>query len=260
MIVMKSQRMEDSIRPIHIGKIREELIESLHIYFRRKDLTFYWQFDYRLARSIQNHDFKSVKHLIICGKQAVYNSIILFPNVTELTVKDYGRVYSGSMSNALDHILPLKQLKKLNIDCNDFPIHQLLNLLRLTPNLRSLKWNFQSIEYSKLKFIEQSEIYRSLSKTNQIENLQILHCCWFFEVHFFAHLFPRVKSLQIGLMRKGIVQTTRCILTEMDHLVFLHITDILRTYLQRINLLIKSEKLLDDYLIKFIDQDIYLWW
>ena len=124
------------------------------------------------------------------------------------------------MLTALVRILPLKQLKKLNIDCNDFPIHQLLNLLSLTPNVRSLKWNFQSIEYDRLKLIEQRGIYRSLSNTNQIENLQILHCCCFFEIQFFVHLFPRVKSLQTSVMRKEIVLISRCVFTEMDHLVF----------------------------------------
>lgn len=257
---MKSHIGEDFIRPIHIGNIRKELMGNFHIHFRRKDLTFYWQRDYVLSRLIRNDDFKSVKHLKICGKQAVYYSTIFFPNVTELTVKDYARGYSGSMLNTLGHVLPLKQLKKLNIDCDDFPIDQLLYLLSLTPNVRSLKWNFKSIDYGQLKSIEQSETYRSLSKTNRIENLQIVHRCWFYEIQFLIHLFPRVKSLQTGVVRKEIVPISRCILTEMDHLVFFHITDILRTYLQRLNLLIKSENLLDDYLMKFIDQDIYLWW
>jgi hypothetical protein len=80
------------------------------------------------------------------------------------------------------------------------------------------------------------------------------------EIQFFIHLFPQIESLSTGVVRKEIVQITRCILTEMDHLFFFHITDIIRTYLQRLNLLIKSENLLDNYLIKFIDQDIYLWW
>jgi hypothetical protein len=230
------------------------------IYFRRKDQTFHWQYDHEISRSIEDHDFKSVKHLNICGKRAINNSIIYFPNVTELTVKDYGRMYFGSILTALDHILPLKQLKKLNIDCNDFPVHQLVNLLNLTPNLRSLKWNLQSIDQNQLKLIEQNEIYRSLSNTNQIENLQILHCCSFDEIRFFIHLFPQTESLQTGILRKEIVEIIRCILTEMDHLFFLHITDIIRTYLQKLNHLIRSEYLLENYLIKFIDQDIYLWW
>lgn len=164
------------------------------------------------------------------------------------------------MLTALDHILPLKQLKQINIHCNHFPVQQLLNLLCLTPNLRSLKWNFQSIDQNTLKLIEQSEIFRSLSNTNHINNLQILHCCSFDEIQFFIHLFPQLEFLQTGVFRKQIVQITRYLLLKMDHLFFLHITDIIKTYLQKLNFLIKSENLLDNYLIKFIDQDLYLWW
>jgi hypothetical protein len=164
------------------------------------------------------------------------------------------------MLTALDIILPLKQLKQLNIDCQDFPVQQVLNLISLTPNLRLLKWNFQSIDQTKLKLIEQSETFRSLSNTNHIQNLEILHCCSFDEIQFFIHLFPQLESLQTGVFRKEIVQITRCLLSKMDHLFFLHITDIIRTYLQKFNFLIKSEHLLDDYFIKFIDHDLYLWW
>ena len=88
-------------------------------------------------------------------------------------------------------------------------------MLSLTPNVRSLKWNFQSLEHSTLKFIEQGETYQSLSKTNQIESSQILHCCWFDEIQLFVHLFPQVKSLQTA-----VIPISRCVLTEMDHLVF----------------------------------------
>ena len=164
------------------------------------------------------------------------------------------------MLSALDQILPLKQLKKLIIDCNDFPVQQVLNLISLTPNLRLLKWNFQSIDRTKLKLIEQSETFRSLSNKNKIQNLQILHCCSFDEIQFFINLFPQLESLETGVVRKQIVQITRCLLSKMDHLFFLHMTDIIKTYLKKVDFLMKSEKSLDDYSIKFIDRDLYLWW
>ncbi|CAF5178061.1 unnamed protein product, partial [Rotaria magnacalcarata] len=113
-----------------------------------------------------------------------------FPNVTELTIKDYARTYCGSMLTALNEMIPLKQLNKLTIDCNDFPINKLVNLLSLTPNLRTLKWNFQSVDHPQVKLIQQN-----LSKT----------------------------------------------------------------YSQKLNILIKAENLLDDYFIKFVDRDLYLW-
>ncbi|CAF0998854.1 unnamed protein product [Rotaria sordida] len=228
--------------------------------YRRKDHTFHWQYNHCIDSNVKKHDFKSVKHINICGKRAINNYVIYFSNATELTIKNYGKTYYGSMLTVLNQILPLKQLKKLIIDCNDFPIQQVLNLISLTPNLRLLKWNFQSIDQTKLKLIEQSETFRSLSNTNKIQNLQILHCCLFDEIQFFIKLFPQLESLQIAVFRKQIIQIIRCLLSKMDHLFFLHITDIIKTYLQKLNFLIKSENLLNDYLIKFIDHDLYLWW
>lgn len=119
--------------------MRNESIQIFHIYFRRKEQTFYWQSNNFLSQSIKNQNLKTVKHLTLGGKQAVYKSADYHPNVFELPVQDYPRGYFGSMLTTLGHILSLKQLKKLNIDCDDFPVHQLLTLLSLTPNVRSSK-------------------------------------------------------------------------------------------------------------------------
>jgi hypothetical protein len=210
---------------------------------------FHWQFDHEISWWIKNYDFKIVKHLHICSESVARNSGIYFPNVTELTVKNYHVIYFGLMSTIFDRILPLKQLKKLNIDFTVFPVDQVLNLLSLTPNLRSSKYSFQWIYRYQLKSVEDSEIYQSISKTNQTKNLQICHCCSLDEIQFFIRLFPKIESLQIGIMEKEIVEMTRCILIEMDHLFFFHITNIIEAYLQRLNLLIKSENLLENYLL-----------
>ncbi|CAF2114621.1 unnamed protein product [Rotaria magnacalcarata] len=170
------------------------------------------------------------------------------------------RTYHGSIFIALDQIIPLKQLSKLIIDCNDFPIKELLNLISLTPNLRTLKWNFQSIDETKSKLIQQSEIFQSTSSTNKIQNLEIFHCCSLEEINFVVNLFPQLECLKTGICRKEIVPITRCILSKMHHLFYLCITDIPKTYLQKFNVLIKSENLLDDYFIKFVDHDLYFWW
>ncbi|CAF3552462.1 unnamed protein product [Rotaria sp. Silwood1] len=87
-----------------------------------------------------------------------------------------------------------------------------INLICLTPNLCFLKWNFQSIDQTKLKSIEQSENFRSLSNTNKIQNLQIPHCCSFDEIQTFINVFPQLESLHTGVFRKQIVQITRCLL------------------------------------------------
>ncbi len=230
------------------------------IYFRRQDYTFHWQFDHEINSHSQKTNFKSVKHLYICGKRAINNSVIYFPNVTDLTIKNYAKPYFGSILTALNQIIPFKQLNKLVIDCNNFPVKQIVNLINLTPNLHRLKWNFQSIDEIQSKLIQQSETFRSVSNTNKIQHLEILHCCSLEEIQFFVHLFPQLEYLKIGVYRKEIIPITRCLLSKMNHLFFLCITDLPKTYLQKLNVLIKSENLLHDYFIKFVDHDLYLWW
>ncbi|CAF2994053.1 unnamed protein product, partial [Rotaria sp. Silwood2] len=227
--------------------------------YRRKDHTFYWQFDHNNNLHSQKTNFKSVKHIYICGKRAINNSVIYFPNVTELTIKNYSRTYYGSILTALNQIISLKQLNKLIIDCNDFPIKEFMNLINSTPNLCTLKWNFQSIDETKSKLIQQSEIFRSISNTNKIQNLEIFNCCSLEEIYFVVNLFPKLEYLKTGIYRKEIVPITRCILLKMHHLFYLCITDMSKTCLQKLNILIKSENLLDDYFIKFVDHNLYLW-
>ncbi|CAF4187838.1 unnamed protein product, partial [Adineta steineri] len=49
------------------------------------------------------------------------------------------------------------------------------------------------------------------------------------------------------------------LLLKMSHLVFLCIKDLPKTYLNKLNILIKSDNLLEHYFIKFINRDLYLW-
>ncbi|CAF3334409.1 unnamed protein product [Rotaria socialis] len=226
----------------------------------RKYHTFHWHSDHYNAFRSRRIIFKSVKHLYICGKQAINNSVSYFPNVTELTIKDYARIYCGSMLAALNEMIPLKQLNKLTIDCNDFPINKLVNLLSLTPNLRTLKWNFQSVDHPQLKLIQQSETFRFVSRTNKIQNLEIAHSCTLYEIYFLVDLFPQLECLKTGINRKEFVIIARHFVSKMPHLFYLCITDLSKTYSQKLNILIKAENLLDDYFIKFVDRDFYLWW
>jgi hypothetical protein len=48
--------------------------------------------------------------------------------------------------------------------------------------------------------------------------------------------------------------------TQTQHLFFLCISEIPKRCLKELNMLIKLENLLDDYFIKFVNRDLYLWW
>ncbi|CAF2192313.1 unnamed protein product [Rotaria magnacalcarata] len=226
----------------------------------RKDHTFRWRSDYYNSSQSQKVDRKSVKHVSVCGKRATINSDIYFSNVTELTIKDYGRVYYGSMLTVLDPLMPLRQVNKLVVDCHNFPVKELVNLINVMPNLHILKWNYQSIDSTKSKLIQESETFKSVLCTNKIQHLEILHCCSLEEIRFFINLFPKLEYLKTGIYRREFVPITRCLFSTMHHLFFLCFTDVPKTYLKNLTAFIKLEHLLDEYFIKFIDHDLYLWW
>jgi len=225
------------------------------IYFRRKDHTFRWRSDYYNSSQSQKVDRKSVKHVSVCGKRATINSDIYFSNVTELTIKDYGRVYYGSMLTVLDPLMPLRQVNKLVVDCHNFPVKELVNLINVMPNLHILKWNYQSIDSTKSKLIQESETFKSVLCTNKIQHLEILHCCSLEEIRFFINLFPKLEYLKTGIYRREFVPITRYLFSTMHHLFFLCFTDVPKTYLKNLTAFIKLEHLLDEYFIKFVDHD-----
>jgi len=101
------------------------------------------------------------------------NYVNYFLNVTELTIKHYFKTLDDSISTTLNRIIPLKQLNKLAIECYDFPVEQIVKLISFTPNLHTLKLNSLSIYETSSKLLQQSEIFRYVSNTNKIKNLEL---------------------------------------------------------------------------------------
>ncbi len=79
-----------------------------------------------------------------------------------------------------------------------------------------------------------------------------------------VNLFPQVEYLKIRMIRKEIEQIIRYLLSKNNlktrRLFFLCISETPKIYLRKLNILIKSENLLDVYFMKFVNRDLYLWW
>jgi len=159
------------------------------------------------------------------------------------------------MLTVLDPLMPLRQVNKLVVDCHNFPVKELVNLINVMPNLHILKWNYQSIDSTKSKLIQESETFKSVLCTNKIQHLEILHCCSLEEIRFFINLFPKLEYLKTGIYRREFVPITRYLFSTMHHLFFLCFTDVPKTYLKNLTAFIKLEHLLDEYFIKFVDHD-----
>jgi len=155
-------------------------------------------------------------------------------------------------------------LTKLVTEYYHFPFDEIVKLLRFTPNLHTLKLDHLSTYETSLKLIQESDAFQYLSNKNKIINLEIRLWCSLEEIQLIVNLFPKLEYLKIGVCRKEIEQIVRYLFTNNNnktcHLFFLCISQIPKICLREINMLIKYEKLLDDYFIKFVNRDLYLWW
>jgi hypothetical protein len=229
---------------------------------RRNDFTFYWGLYKQICSQNQATNFNSVKHLHIYGIGTSNKDGIYFPNATELTIKDDTETFSDSIPTTLDHILPLKQLTKLIfLDSLGFPFEQLIDLLCFTPNLHTLKYDLISFNETDFQSIQKTDSFQYVSKMNQLKTLDISETSLLKQIQIFINLFPRLERLKTGVIKREIVHIIRFLLSkETCHLFFLCLLKIPKTYLRKLNMLIQSENLLDDYYIKLINRDLYLWW
>ncbi|CAF1424392.1 unnamed protein product [Rotaria sordida] len=232
--------------------------------YRRKTYTFYWQFDQHVCSNMQEKNLNIVKHVHICSKQIINNYVNYFPNANQLTIEHYFKTSDDSISTTLNCILPLKQLTKLNIKSSNFPFEQIIKLIYFTPNLHVLKLDFLCLNEIYLKLIEQHEIFRYVSSTNKITNIDIREKCTLEMFQLIIYLFPQVEYLKIRINEKEISQIIRFLFSKttdkIRRLFFLCISQIPKVCLRELNFLIKSENLLSDYSIKYINRDLYLWW
>jgi hypothetical protein len=213
---------------------------------------------------IQRTNFNSFKNVHICSRKATNNCLNYFPNATELTIDYYFKISDDLISRILNRIVPLKQLTKLIIKCYDFTFEQIVSLLRFTPNLHTLKLGLLSMHKTNLKLMKQNENFQYVSNRNKIKNLEMRTSCTLEQIPLIVTLFPKLEYLKTGMNRKEIGEITRYLLSknniETRHLYFLCISEIAKICLKELNMLIKTENLLDVYFIKFVNRDLYIWW
>jgi hypothetical protein len=197
-------------------------------------------------------------------KETIDSCVNYFPNATELTIKKYFRSPDDSISITLNRIVPLKQITKLVIDSYEFSFEQMVELIRFIPNLHTLKLHLSHRYETSPELIEQSDNFQYVSHRNKIKNLELPERCCLKRIFLYDNLFPQIEYLKTGMNRKEIGEIIRYLLSKNNnqtrHLLFLSISQIPKICLREINILIKQENLLDDYSIKFNNQNLYLWW
>jgi hypothetical protein len=207
----------------------------------------------------------SVEHVYFHHEETMMNCTYYFRNATKLTLSDSFNANQVWLSVTLKRMIPLKQLTTITIDNALFSFEQLIKLLSSTPNVHTLIFNRQSIDQTSSKALLQSETFRLLSETNKIIKLNIRERYDTENIKLFIALCPRIQHLIIDVHGSNELETSvQYILskskTNLQDLCLLCIKGISKSTSGTLKTLIESEELLDNYLFKLIDSDLYLWW
>ncbi len=131
--------------------------------------------DHVLCPTPVEQNINSVHSLRISSKKAAMDCKSYFPNVTQLSINLFECIkHQPKLRTVLNNILPLKQITKLIIksppECF-FTCMELMELLHCTPNVYRLELDrVPDINFG-LRSFENTNRFRSLSKTNNIREL-----------------------------------------------------------------------------------------
>jgi len=150
-------------------------------------------------------------------------------------------------------IVPLLQITELHIKKNELSVDQLIQILCLLPHLQSLTLaNILSLGSKRTDV---------LSRNNRITKLIIDDDeCQFKHVRFLIHLFPRLEYLEISIDENNLEKILRFLLSKLPCLFSLFLLNVNYKVIEKVQSLIKNEKLLNDYTSERIQGGLYLWW
>ncbi len=139
----------------------------------------------------------------------------------------------------------------------------MINILHLAPNIHTSKFGSMSIDEKECATIQQNQSFKLVSNTNIIKNVISNDRCTLEKAKLLVALCPRMENLRIFIDRKDLESIVRFLLSKSGsnsrQLFLLCIHHVPKLCIRQLKRLIKSEKLLDDYLIDYIDRDLYLW-
>jgi len=206
----------------------------------------------------------SVRHVCIHKSNPMKQFGSYFTNANELTLSKTLDVPRNSMVTYLNHIIPLRQLTKLTLACHRLPFKQVIELLHFTPNIHTLKLDSILLYRTDSVSIQQNDIFQLVSNTTTVTTLTIEKEVTFEKIQLLVTLFPRLESLTINLYKEALESIARFLLSKSNnntrYLSSLCISKQRADLIKNLRLLLESEKLLHDYILKSIRRKLYLWW
>ncbi|CAF1139792.1 unnamed protein product [Adineta steineri] len=134
----------------------------------------------------------SIEHNYIANREKTDHGVI------QLTIEDYEGVDLNWRS--IKKLIPTFRAIKfthLNIEHDSVCIHLLLDILRLLPNIESLKFRFMLIFPLQSLSIEHSRDHLLVSAINKITKVKLGQVTEEEEIQFFINLFPQMEYLEV---------------------------------------------------------------
>ncbi|CAF1407883.1 unnamed protein product [Adineta steineri] len=232
--------------------------------YRRKYYTLYNDIYQSTCLNSKETHLQSVQHLKIQNDKETINCKYYFPNATTLTLQNKLSNTHNLFSFNLSRIIPLKQLTKLVVESNPLPLTKLIELLRCTPHIHTLVLKSMSLYGVNYNSIQQNQSFQLVSNTNTITNVTCNGECTLEKLQILIALFSRIQHLTTKLYANNLESCVRFLLEKTNqntnHLCLLSLLSANKIWYTRLRTLIESETLLDDYMLKMIDWNLYLWW
>ncbi len=236
-------------------------IYLIFYFFRRKYYSLSDEYGHDDCPYRDENNLDLVRHVSFSNEKAIINSTIYFPNATHLTITCPLLLISGDLfRNTLNRIVPLVRLNKITILDRHFNFSQLIEMLCFTSNCHTLILDAISVKQQDSRLSTQNETFQSIS----IKNITIKHRCTSRIARQLVHLCPQLEHLTMGISTQSLLPTVKFLLAKNNnnirHLFSLYLLKTTTTGAQQLKNVINSEKLLNDYEIKMIGDDCYLWW
>ncbi|CAF4217519.1 unnamed protein product, partial [Adineta steineri] len=224
--------------------------------YRYDEYILHEKFHENKSKLYKSNNINFARHLILEGCLKTNQYSIQFPRATKLTLKDNNIQKNLLFINDMKSIVPLLQITELSIKDNVLTINQFIEILCLFPNVQTLTLSNKIQLGSK-----RTNTRQLLSRNNRITHLIIDDDeCQFVYIEFLIDLFPYVEYLEISLDENHLEEILRFLFLKLKYLFSLFLLNINYDTIEKIQTLIKNEKLITNYTIERIHGGLYLWW
>ncbi|CAF0872377.1 unnamed protein product [Rotaria sordida] len=198
----------------------------------------------------------------IFNQKKIYNCFI------QMTVEDY--ILTERFRLNIDKLKPAFiaiRFTHLNINNNNMSISMLIEILRLLPNLESLKISSLSMLQSEFLSVEDTKKYLLVSIINKITKVKLDKVTEKTQIQFLINLCPRMQYFEVDCMSNTDLKKfmTFILINQMTHIpnlrfLSLNVPNANENMIKNIAMTIELETIISNYKIQRIGNKFFLHW